>query len=42
MLRISQLKIQVGHTEEELKKKVKGEYRIKENSKFYKVVKKTD
>ena len=27
---------------EELKKKVKGEYRIKENSKFYKVVKKTD
>lgn len=27
---------------EELKKKIKGEYRIKENSKFYKVVKKTD
>ena len=27
---------------EELKKKVKREYRIKENSKFYKVVKKTD
>ena len=27
---------------EELKKKVKGEYRIKENSKFYKVVKKND
>ena len=27
---------------EELKKKIKGEYRIKENSKLYKVVKKTD
>ena len=27
---------------EELKKKIKGEYRIKVNSKFYKVVKKTD
>ena len=27
---------------EELKKKVRGECRIKENSKFYKVVKKTD
>lgn len=27
---------------EELKRKIKGEYRIKENSKFYKVVKKTD
>lgn len=27
---------------EELKKKIKREYRIKENSKFYKVVKKTD
>ena len=27
---------------EELKKKVKGEYRIKENSKFYRVVKKND
>lgn len=27
---------------EELKKKIKGEYRIKENSKFYKIVKKTD
>lgn len=27
---------------EDLKKKIKGEYRIKENSKFYKVVKKTD
>lgn len=27
---------------EELKNKIKGEYRIKENSKFYKVVKKTD
>ena len=27
---------------EELKKKGKGEYRIKENSKFYKVVKKND
>lgn len=26
---------------EDLKKKIKGEYRIKENSKFYKVVKKT-
>lgn len=27
---------------EELKKKIKGEYIIKENSKFYNVVKKTD
>lgn len=27
---------------EELKKKIKGEYWVKENSKFYKVVKKTD
>ena len=27
---------------EELKNKIKREYRIKENSKFYKVVKKTD
>ena len=35
-------KTDLDNNSEELKKKVKGEYRIKENSKFYKVVKKTD
>ena len=35
-------KTNLDNNSEELKKKVKGEYIIKENSKFYKVVKKTD
>lgn len=35
-------KTDLNNNSEELKKKVKGGYIIKENSKFYKVVKKTD
>lgn len=31
-------KTDLNNNSEELKKKVKGEYRIKENSKFYKVI----